>query len=561
MKVNRVIHTYAVKITDEPFTLLNGRVLESTARITYRDINKNIIERKKYGVIDLNDLYEKINNNESIDLSNCYINNFSSTHYRSRFKISKEKTIELKDFVANDSIFEADRIVDFSYCKFTGNEVNFSNSHFGNGNLSFYSSIFSNGNVDFSNTSYSEGNNSFQYTKFGNGDLSFENASFINGNLSFINTKFGNGNANFKNINFGNGDVMFSFSIFGKGSKSFDRCIFNGLYVDFSKVEFGSGKLDFRRVDFGNAEVNFQEIEHEGFEKVNFRRAKFGKRTINFEEALFGDVDVQFDEAEFGSGKLSLLNARAKSFSFSKCILSNYIDLRVYRCQNIDLSYSIIRDIVDLKPGIAPVKVKKLYLQGIRILGKIFISWDQNHVQQLISNQNDTDDFEKAEQFRVLKEDFRSSGNYNDEDKAYVFFKRYELKHLSSERLKRHSLNFIWNYPLNLFQKIVFDFLGLYATSPLRVLFSILIANMLYASFYLMSLLIGFGQISCINDQMNIIDKGLNSFYFSAITFFTIGYGECVPTGILKIISPIEGFTGVFLMSYFTVAFVRKILR
>ena len=203
MKVNRVIHTYAVKITDEPFTLLNGRVLESTARITYRDINKNIIERKKYGVVDLNDLYEKIHNNESIDLSNCYINNFSSTHYRSRFKISKEKTIELKDFVANDSIFEADRIVDFSYCKFTGNEVNFSNSHFGNGNLSFYSSIFSNGNVDFSNTSYSEGNNSFQYTKFGNGDLSFENASFINGNLSFINTKFENGNANFKTILFG----------------------------------------------------------------------------------------------------------------------------------------------------------------------------------------------------------------------------------------------------------------------------------------------------------------------------------------------------------------------
>ena len=60
---------------------------------------------------------------------------------------------------------------------------------------------------------------------------------------------------------------------------------------------------------------------------------------------------------------------------------------------------------------------------------------------------------------------------------------------------------------------------------------------------------------------MRFMDVILNSFYFSAITFFTIGYGECVPTGLLKIISPIEGFTGVFLMSYFTVAFVRKILR
>ena len=561
MKVNRVIHTYAVKITDEPFTLISGKVMDSTARITFRDINKNIIERKKYGVVDLDDLYEKIHNKESIDISNCYINNFSSSHYRTKHKINKEEIIELKDFVANDSIFEAGRVVDFSFCKFIGKEVNFSNSHFGNGNLSFYSSLFSDANVDFSNTSYSEGNNSFQYTKFGNGELSFENASFINGNLSFINTKFGNGNANFKNINFGNGDVMFSFSIFGKGSISFDRCIFNGLYVDFSKVEFGAGKVDFRRVDFGNAEVNFQEMEHEGFEKVNFRRAKFGKRTINFEEALFGDVDVQFDEAEFSTGKLSLLNARAKSFSFSKCILSNYLDLRVYRCQHIDLSYSIIRDIVDLKPGIAPVKLNKIYLQGIRILGKIFISWDQNHVQKLISNQIDTSNYEKAEQFRVLKEDFRSSGNYNDEDKAYVYFKRYELKHLSSERLKRNKLNFLWNYPLILFQKIVFDFLGLYATSPIRVLFSILIANILYATFYLFSLLIEFGQISCIHEHMSLVDKGLNAFYFSAITFFTIGYGECVPTGLLKIISPLEGFTGVFLMSYFTVAFVRKILR
>ena len=49
--------------------------------------------------------------------------------------------------------------------------------------------------------------------------------------------------------------------------------------------------------------------------------------------------------------------------------------------------------------------------------------------------------------------------------------------------------------------------------------------------------------------------------FASSITFFTIGYGECTPLGFLKIISPIEGFTGVFLMSYFTVAFVRKILR
>ena len=43
--------------------------------------------------------------------------------------------------------------------------------------------------------------------------------------------------------------------------------------------------------------------------------------------------------------------------------------------------------------------------------------------------------------------------------------------------------------------------------------------------------------------------------------FLTIGYGECTPEGFFKIIAPLEGWVGVFMMSYFTVAFVRKILR
>ena len=50
-------------------------------------------------------------------------------------------------------------------------------------------------------------------------------------------------------------------------------------------------------------------------------------------------------------------------------------------------------------------------------------------------------------------------------------------------------------------------------------------------------------------------------FYHSAITFLTIGYGDYYPTGISRGISIVEGWSGLFLMSYFTVAFVRKILR
>lgn len=50
--------------------------------------------------------------------------------------------------------------------------------------------------------------------------------------------------------------------------------------------------------------------------------------------------------------------------------------------------------------------------------------------------------------------------------------------------------------------------------------------------------------------------------YFSTITFFTIGYGDISPwNSLVAIISGIQGFCGVFLMSYLVVTFVRKIIR
>jgi hypothetical protein len=102
--------------------------------------------------------------------------------------------------------------------------------------------------------------------------------------------------------------------------------------------------------------------------------------------------------------------------------------------------------------------------------------------------------------------------------------------------------------------------MGLYATNPFRVIFSILVVNLLFAILY--TLFMGdTNLISCIPNDLSIGAKFFESLYFSSITFFTIGYGECVPQGFFKVIAPIQGFTGVFLMSYFTVAFVRKILR
>jgi hypothetical protein len=78
--------------------------------------------------------------------------------------------------------------------------------------------------------------------------------------------------------------------------------------------------------------------------------------------------------------------------------------------------------------------------------------------------------------------------------------------------------------------------------------------------YYFMEIL-GLGKtISAVGNPDNL-SKLLQSFYHSAITFFTIGYGDVYPMGLSRVVSGMEGFMGVFMMSYFTVAFVRKVLR
>ena len=73
------------------------------------------------------------------------------------------------------------------------------------------------------------------------------------------------------------------------------------------------------------------------------------------------------------------------------------------------------------------------------------------NVKQSIINQEGTTLRQKAEQFRILKENFSRTGKYEDEDKAYIMFKRYEAKSWLTEQkekggIEKYSVIFLMDF-------------------------------------------------------------------------------------------------------------------
>jgi len=549
---------YQVELLDEPL-----QQYSQTALVSFFDENNKKVSVFRYGVLHQEEIFKKIDAGEALHFNNAYIKNFSLTDYRTLKGLDDHVYIQLKNFSAKKTFFDCDISNDFSYAEFVGDKIIFDSAVFANGNTDFFNANFNHCDVSFKKAKFGSGSISFKSVKFGDGSVSFNNTNFGSGNLSFVDADFSNGNVDFKNTYFGDGLVDFKFARFSTGDISFERASFGTGKKDFKNVEFGGGKLDFRRVNFNNGDVSFEGVEF-GNGRVSFRSSEFGHGYKSFHLADFAQGEAQFDYVSFGTGELSFNKAKVSDISFTGCHLNCYTDLRVGECHLIDLSNTIVRDILDVKPESDKVIIKEMNLVGMRILGRIFIDWRANDVFDLIYNQKKTSLFQKAEQFRILKENFRNNGQYEDEDDAYVEFKRCEAKAQFKDNSSLRRKNRIMATLNYYFQRYVFDFVGKYGTAPTRVLVNVLIAIFGYGLLYF--LMTNFfpqaGSVSTtLPQELNAASEFFNCMYYSAITFFTIGYGDYFAGGFIKLFAVLEGFTGVFLMSYFTVAFVRKILR
>lgn len=447
----------------------------------------------------------------------------------------------------------------FRISHFGNGKKDFSRAVFGNGDFSFEKCEFKDGDVNFRTVQFGEGKVDFTRCIFGKGQVNFTNTKFNKGNVSFTGSDFNNGKVNFKLAEFDEGNIDFHFCQFGKGDIIFERTKFRDGNLDFRAVNFGAGRIVFNRTEIGNGDMIFEASEmNEG--TITFRYAVFGNGVFNFDTAIYNNSELIIDEVDFGQGKVSFKRSQFKKMVFRSCQMNNYFDLRVEKCGELDLSDTIVKDILDLRAYEFEIKIDKLDLTGIRLLGRIYIDWKEAQLKKLIYQQ-DTSLRNKSEQFRVLKENFHTIGMYQEEDDAYVEFKRSEAKADLKEAIGRNKNNKFWAYPNYWLKWLIFDKMGLYATNPVRVLISMFVTYLLFVILYIILNLTGMGDIIYGIGDEHILSIVTKCMYFSGITFLTIGYGDFYPVGIDRIWAGIEGFIGLFMMSYFTVAFVRKILR
>jgi hypothetical protein len=573
---------FTVEIKKLKFETAEGIRFPYTALVHFHLAEKDHPVVELMGHIPEEEVYKAIDRGEVLNLDHCYVEKFSLRDYRLTRNLDPAEVVVLKGFTARHALFAGLSALDFSHALMEGEvfslegawiskgDTTFEAARFANKEVSFHHARLANGDVNFKNVlcecaqlnfkhcRFGVGEKDFQYMNAGYAEVQFVNTDFSDGNVNFINTNFGTGNVSFKVARFGSGRVDFHYAAFRGDSLSFERTEFGDGRVDFRTVEFGKGRVNFNRSVFGDGEVSFDEAGMEAG-KFNFKRVRLGPGEFSFDEALFGQVDVSFERTQFGDGRLSFYRSRFLSLSLDFCHLNGYVDLRMSHCGSLKLSNTVVRDIIDLNPHDFRLEVGSISLAGMRLIGRIYLDWTRSRVKSMIYATKVSDRRVYAEQFRILKENFQQLGHYNDEDRAYVEFKRNESLADLRDSLDLSPWNGIWHYPLYLFKLILFDKAGLYATSPVRVLLTMLTSFVIFSLIYVFLILGSQADIiASVDDQLSVVSR---AFYHSAITFLTIGYGDHFPFGSIRWVSSLEGFFGLFLMSYFTVAFVRKVLR
>ena len=338
-------------------------------------------------------------------------------------------------------------------------------------------------------------------------------------------------NANFRKTTF-NGCANFKGATFEAGAY-FTWCTFNGPAF-FSNSTFEAG------ANFTGATFN----EHAFFSKAAFKtgatftgatfkkHAYFTFTTFNghatFDEANFkGDVSfylknlltyLSLNEIKVLPGKKLSINVNngKNNIIFQRAYLENaYLNLKLCEDVFVDLTDTLLKN----------TKIKK------------------DQIKSHILQEKEKKFSEAQEIFLLLKNNFHSIGQYDDE--SWAFKKEKDMERKSNCHIKTVH-KWLWSCFLN-------GIFG-YGIQPSKVIISAIFIITLFAFLFMnpgISNVVGIEEIT----SNNFFD----CIYFSTITFTTLGYGDFRPLeGLGRILAGSEAFIGAFMMALFVYTFARR---
>jgi uncharacterized protein YjbI with pentapeptide repeats len=336
-----------------------------------------------------------------------------------------------------------------------------------------------------------------QFRKF----IVFRGTSFLGKKILFRGANFG-GYAYFGDANF-SGDANFEVANFSNNAKFRDANFGGDAY--FGDANF-SGDANFEDVDF-YGDANFKHVDFGGdanFEDVNFGGdANFEDVNFygdaNFEDVNFGG-DANFEDVNF-YGKTSFNSTEFNKVSFKGATFTN-VSLHESEFNQMKVEWSTLKDALSAD-GLTYIK--------------------------LIKN-------------------FRELEQFEDADAAYYQYRR--LSQASKE----------WSYS-KLMDVVAGASCG-YGVKPERPLIWAFCLIMLFTLVYWLGK--GIKRLKENDGDKNRVSRWAafyNAFYFSVVTFTTVGYGDWYPVDRYRIVVMIEGVLGWLLLALFIVTLANVMIR
>ena len=358
-------------------------------------------------------------------------------------------------------------------------------------------------------------------TVFGRG-VRFGGVTFTQG-ADFVNATFTQ-SANFEGVTFTQ-NADFSGATFTQ-SADFGGATFT------QNANFGSAATFTQSADFDRATF---------MQDAFFAGATF-TQSVNFKGATFTQ-DANFEGATFTQGA-DFKNADAKrTLSFKEAKPSGRLRLSETRFgPEARLSFEDI----NLRPG-----------------GYIELTIDQigRWRRQLIQEEDSKYKHElasAASQYNRLRDNFRALPS-TDEEEDRCHYKYMDLRRRASD----------WSLPRRLFDLLILKWCWGYGVYTHRIVGSmvlvVLMCGLVYGIFggpsTIKNYYVPAGQHAEATQVRVVLETDFSPWYFSVITFTTIGYGDYAPLGWLRLVAGAEGVIGLFLMALFTVSFARKFIR